>query len=86
MIVYPAGPLLKAIYFDNEGHVINYTVTTTDKTATFESDAGPPSVPRFKLVYEQKDAATVGLVFSIAPPGSPFRPYITASAKRGAVK
>jgi len=86
MIVYLAGPLLKAIYFDNEGHVINYAVTTADKTATFESDAGPPGVPRFKLVYQQKDDAAVDLTFSIAPPGSPFRPYITASAKRAGGK
>jgi hypothetical protein len=91
MIVYPSGPTggaLKADYYDNEGHVIRYAVTTAAQganqgernTATFESEAGPG--PRFKLVYEQKDAGTVGIGFSIAPPGKPYQPYISATAKR----
>jgi hypothetical protein len=81
MVVYPAGGALKAHYYDNEGHVIRYVVTTAaNKTATFESEAGPG--PRFKLVYEQKDAGTVGIGFSIAPPGKPYQPYLSATAKR----
>ncbi len=46
MVVYPAekGQPLRAIYFDNEGHVISYTVHPSDdrRSLTFLSD--PESV------------------------------------------
>jgi hypothetical protein len=51
---------LKAIYFDNEGHVIHYAVSTPDSTtAMFVSDASP-SGPQFRLVYELKGAVMSG--------------------------
>jgi hypothetical protein len=42
---------LKAIYFDNEGHVIHYDVSTPDlSSAVFLSD-GSPSGPQFTNVF-----------------------------------
>jgi hypothetical protein len=59
---------LKAIYFDNEGHVIHYAVSTPDATtAIFISDASP-SGPQFRLIYELKDAVMSGK-FQMRMPG-----------------
>jgi len=50
MIIYPdaAGIPSKAIYFDNEGHTIEYTVVCADKSITFTSNKSP-NVPVFRL-------------------------------------
>jgi hypothetical protein len=48
------GQPLKAIYFDNEGHVIHYSVSTpTSGSAVFVSDPSAPG-PQFRLRYELK--------------------------------
>jgi hypothetical protein len=62
----PAQPL-KAIYFDNEGHVIHYDVSTPDATtAVFLSQPGPG--PRFRLVYHLSGALMSGK-FQMQMPG-----------------
>jgi hypothetical protein len=46
------GQALKAIYFDNEGHVVHYNVSIPDaKTAVFLSDGGQPG-PQYRLIYQ----------------------------------
>jgi hypothetical protein len=79
------GASLRAIYFDNEGHVINYSITfsSDQKTIEFVSDALPLS-PRFRLTYVKTGSNTLTLRFEIAPPGKPdsFSTYIEAKAKR----
>lgn len=63
----PGAPL-KAIYFDNEGHVIHYEVTTPrPRTVVFLSSAAQPG-PQFRLSYEQKDAVMSGK-FQMKMPG-----------------
>ncbi len=78
------GPL-RAIYFDNEGHVIRYAITASPEgnAVQFLSEA-TPSAPRYRLTYTRSDADAVGIGFEIAPPGKPdaFTPYIEAKAKR----
>ncbi len=72
LYVYPDAPNqpLRAIYFDNEGHVIHYTVSTPDPTtAIFLSDAAQPG-PQFRLVYQLK-AATMSGKFQMRMPGQP---------------
>lgn len=60
---------LKAIYFDNEGHVIHYGVSTPDATtAIFLSDSTQPG-PQFRLVYELKGSVMWGK-FQMRMPGS----------------
>lgn len=62
------GQPLRAIYFDNEGHVIHYTVNTpTATTAEFLSEAGRPGL-QFRLLYQLKDAVMIGK-FQIRMPG-----------------
>jgi hypothetical protein len=63
-----AGQALRAIYFDNEGHVIHYVVSTpTPTSAEFLSDAANPG-PQFRLFYELK-ADTLSGKFQIRMPG-----------------
>jgi|ERR1700743_1980087 hypothetical protein len=63
-----AGQPLKAIYFDNEGHVIHYDVSSPNATtAIFISDASNPG-PQFRLIYELKDALMWGR-FQMRMPG-----------------
>jgi hypothetical protein len=53
------GQALKAIYFDNEGHVIHYALSTpTPTSVVFLSDAG--AGPQFRLSYELKDGIMIG--------------------------
>ena len=86
LVVYsePEGGALRAVYFDNEGHVIHYAVATPDpRTVAFVGDPTAPG-PRFRLTYVASDADRVELTFDIAPPGAPdaFAPYITSRARR----
>jgi hypothetical protein len=71
----PSSKGLKAIYFDNEDHVIQYTV-----------EPGPDSVrllnESYRLTYRKAGEGKVTLDFDIAPPGKPFANYIHAVLKR----
>jgi hypothetical protein len=69
LYVYPeADGSLHAIYFDNEGHVIQYAVSTpTPTTAEFLSDRSKPG-PQFRLLYERK-AQTMSGKFQMRMPG-----------------
>ena len=86
MIIYrEADDSLKAIYFDNEGHVIHYAVSFSkdQNTLTFLSDLSPSS-PRFRFTYSKATSDRLKLEFDIAPPGKPeaFSKYIEGSAHR----
>jgi hypothetical protein len=59
---------LKAIYFDNEGHVIHYTVTVPDvTTAEFISDPYQTG-PQFHLIYQLRNGVMSGK-FQVQMPG-----------------
>lgn len=61
------GQPLKAIYFDNEGHVIHYDVSApAPGTVVFLSEPSPG--PQFRLVYELKGAVMTGK-FQMHMPG-----------------
>ncbi len=61
------GQPLKAIYLDNEGHVIHYEVSTPEAgTAIFLSVPGPG--PRFRLTYQLKAGVMTGK-FQMQMPG-----------------
>jgi len=62
-----SGDGLQAIYFDNEGHVIHYVVTTpTPTSVVFQSEPGPG--PQFRLTYQLAGTVLHGK-FEIAGPG-----------------
>lgn len=91
MVVYPgAGPApARAMYFDNEGHVIRYAVRPATDPAglVFTSDV-EPSAPRFRLTYTKTSGETVSIRFEVAPPGKPeeFRSYLEGTARKKAAK
>ena len=77
----PGGPL-KAIYFDSEGHVIHYGVTTPSAgTAVFLSE-GTGGGPQFRLVYERKGDVLAGRFQMQAPGQVEWRSYLEWSGGR----
>jgi hypothetical protein len=59
---------LRAIYFDNEGHVIHYDVSTPDSATAVFLSAASSVEPQFRLVYELKNQVMSGK-FQIRLPG-----------------
>jgi len=84
LYVYPEGPRqrLKAIYFDNEGHVIHYDVSCPNPaTAVFLSEASAPG-PQFRLIYTLKGAVLTGK-FQMRQPGqADWQSYLEWSGAR----
>ena len=83
MVVYQDGAATRADYWDNEGHVIHYSVAVSDggKKYVFLGEA-QPGKPRFRLSYTLTSPTKVALSFEIAPPGREFKPYISATAHK----
>lgn len=84
MIVYPdnSGNPNRAIYFDNEGHVINYSVTfPNDNDIVFTSDR-IPNVPVFKLTYSKIDDNLENVKFEMSNDGEKFITYIEGKSIR----
>jgi len=83
MIIYPdhSGVASKAIYFDNEGHTINYSITYADKSIIFTSDriAG---VPVFRLTYLLLENQTIDVKFEMSQDGVKFMTYVEGKSKR----
>ena len=87
MVIYPPerDKPLRALYLDNEGHVIHYSLSSSEnpRALTFLSDLNP-SQPRFRLTYTEQSPDQVTIAFAIAPPGKPdeFKTYLEGSARR----
>lgn len=82
MIVFAAPSGLRASYFDNEGHIIQYAITATADRIELVSDAVPQQ-PRFRLRYELHGSDELAIDFAIAMPGSPeFRHYTGGTVHR----
>jgi hypothetical protein len=83
MIIYPdiSGNQDRAIYFDNEGHVINYAVTFSDKSIVLRSEKSGNS-PIFRLTYTLIDNETVTTSFEMSQDGEKFVTYIEGKSKR----
>lgn len=76
------GQPLKAIYFDNEGHVLHYDVSTpTPATAIFLSDASHPG-PQFRLVYERKGSVMSGKFQMHMPGQTEWKSYLEWSGTK----
>lgn len=83
MVIYREAGGTRAIYFDNEGHVIRYTVEPGGPDAvTFVSEAAA-GAPRYRLSYKKLPDGRVGGKFEVAPPGKEeFKTYLEWTAKR----
>ncbi len=87
MVIYPEGvpSEFRAIYFDNEGHVIHYTTAISPDRKMVQFLSPPaPGAPRFRLTYIKLDEKSLRIQFEIAPPGKPeaFSTYLEAKARR----
>ena len=83
MIVYPDynGNPSSAIYFDNEGHTINYTIAYSEKSIVFTSGK-IPNVPIFQLTYTLLDNESVNTKFEMSQDGETFRTYTEGRCRR----
>jgi len=75
------GQPLKAIYFDNEGRIIHYDVSTPKPTSFLFLSAASPG-PRFRLVYELKSAVMKGKFQMQMPGESEWRSYLEWSGAK----
>jgi hypothetical protein len=83
MIVYSdsAGNASKAIYFDNEGHTINYSITYSERSIILTSGK-IPGVPVFRLTYVLLDTDMINTKFEMSQDGEKFMTYIEGKSKR----
>jgi hypothetical protein len=83
MIIYYQSDTPKAVYFDNEKHVINYNIEFADNKVIFTS-IEIREAPQFRLTYEEDGNNKMKLYFDIAPPNTPgkFKLYITAEMQK----
>ncbi len=85
LVIYPEGGLVKADYFDNEGHVIHYEVAFAHESATLTFTS--PIVegqPRQRLTYRPLGKDRVEVSFDLAPPGQPtaFKTHVKGVSRR----
>jgi hypothetical protein len=85
MVVYKnqEGNPAKAIYFDNESHVIRYNITYADRKIVLTSEPNP-ATPRFRLVYELLEDSLVNIRFEMAMPNAPeeFKLYLEGRSRK----
>lgn len=84
MVIYEdAARNRRADYWDNEAHVIRYSVVTSPEGCkiTFESPRSETDAA-YRLTYTIQSSDSVSIAFQIAPPSKDFGDYINASAKR----
>jgi hypothetical protein len=85
VIIYrsPGESSFRAIYFDNEDHVINYLVSFPQKpdAVAFETDPAQKG-PRFRLTYELGADGALKNVFLMAAPGEEFKVYGQGTLKK----
>jgi hypothetical protein len=85
LIIHPGAcdSLFRAIYFDNEGHVIQYRVLApaAGGRAIFDSE-GPEPGPRFRLTYETQADGGIAVAFFTAPPGGVLTRYVAGTLRR----
>jgi len=75
------GNATKAIYFDNEGHIINYTISYAPNTIVLLSDK-IPNVPIFRLTYSLLDSQMVNIKFEMSQDGEKFMTYIEGKSTK----
>jgi hypothetical protein len=86
MIIYKKPGLPeKAIYFDNEGNIIEYVASLADdgNSVTFLS-SWDFSAPIYRLTYTKAGAGALAVKFEMAAAGSPsdFKPYLEGRARK----
>jgi hypothetical protein len=73
--------LVKAVYLDNEGHAIEYTVAVSEKLIVFLSEKRPET-PVYRLTYRYIDSKTVYTSFEISKDGKKFTMYLEGKSRK----
>jgi len=83
MVIYVDGDVVRADYFDNEGHVIRYVADARPDQIVFLSEV-KSSEPRYRLLYRRGSDGLLQGRFDVAPPGKPdaFSPYLSWAARK----
>ncbi len=85
MIIYLSGTDTQAIFYDNEGHVLNYTVQFSDnpKKVTFTGET-VPYTPAYRFSYTDNGDGTLKVDFDTAPANAPkaFTSHVAGVVKR----
>ena len=71
----------KAVYFDNEGHVINYTASFSGNSIILTSD-NIPNFPVFRLTYDSLDIENINVKFEMSRDGVNFLTYTEGICRR----
>jgi hypothetical protein len=83
MVVYldNTGTPSKAIYFDNEEHVINYSVNCSNKSIVYTSNKAT-NAPVFRLTYTLLENEVINTKFEMSQDGEKFMTYIEGKSKK----
>ena len=84
MVIYVDGGRVQADYYDNEGHVIRYALTSPRPGEACLVSEATAAAPRYRLVYTLGEDGVLKGEFAIAPPGKPdgFAVYLTWASRR----
>lgn len=84
LIVYPSDREgnQKAIYFDNEGHVINYSISFSNENDIVFTSEKTPNMPVFRLTYSKLDSKSVNVIFEMSNDGVKFMKYVEGKSKK----
>jgi hypothetical protein len=85
MVVYLLGVDTAAIFYDNEGHVLNYSVqfSNNPRRVTFTGER-VPYAPRFRFSYIDNGDGTLKAVFETAPANTPtvYSSHVEGTARK----
>lgn len=76
-----AGNPAKAIYFDNEGHTIQYAISYGANAVILQSEK-IANIPVFRLTYTSLDSQTVGVKFEMSGDGMKFITYLEGKSTK----
>ncbi len=82
LYVYPDGDDWRAMYFDNEGHVLRYHADSDGRHARFETEPDAQGM-RYRLAYEPNDER-LRVSFAIAPSDGTFTEHVGGLMERKA--
>ena len=86
MVIYPGANEASghATYWDNEGHVIEYSASWSADGATLTFLSKPGAGPQFRLTYKKLDSDSLSVAFDMAAPGQTgaFKTYTSGRIRR----
>ena len=81
LTVYPEAGGLRALFVDNEGHVLHYEVAALADGPGIRFTTGGEGT-RFRMEYRPGPAGTLDFRFDTAAPGRDFSTYLKATVRR----